>query len=143
VKVGESVVFAAHAMDDGLPPTRERGNRNVGSRLAEDAGIKDLRMVPPRQVTQSSAVGGLWVSLIKYRGPGNVDVEPAQIKTWEDTRPSANSPWAPRWSPPKPPDDGKWQVTVKFDQPGDYVLRWHASDGGLYTDTDVKVTVTK
>ncbi|HYA17428.1 MAG TPA: hypothetical protein VEF06_08175 [Bryobacteraceae bacterium] len=143
VKVGETLVLASHAIDDGLPPTRERGNRNIGSRLAEEAGVQDLRLVPPRQVTQSSAVGGLWVSLIKYRGPGNVDIEPAQIKTWEDTRPSANSPWAPRWVPPPAPGDGKWQVTVKFDQPGEYVLRWHASDGGLYTDTDVKVTVTK
>ncbi len=143
VKVGESVVLSAHAVDDGLPPKRERGNRNIGSRTSEEAGIKDLRMVPPRQITQSSAVGGLWVSLIPYRGPANVSISPAQIKTWEDTRPSANSPWAPRWEAPAAPADGKWQVTVKFDQPGEYVLRWHASDGGLYTDTDVKVTVTK
>jgi hypothetical protein len=142
-KVGVPVTLAAHATDDGLPPTRDRGNRAVGSRNAEEAGVTDLRLVPPRQITQSSAVGGLWVSLIPYRGPADVKIGPDQIKTWEDTRPSANSPWAPRWIPPPPPADGKWQATATFSEPGQYVLRWHASDGGLYTDTDVKVTVTR
>lgn len=141
-KVNVPLVLSAHATDDGLPPRRERGNSNVGSRTAQEAGVKDLRLVPPRQITQSSAAGGLWVSLIKYRGPGNVDVTPDQVETWEDTRPSANSPWAPRWEIPGTPPDGKWTVKVSFDKPGQYVLRWHASDGGLYTDTDVKVSVT-
>ncbi len=140
-KVGIPVTLSVHATDDGLPPLRERGNRSVGSRNAEEAGVKDLRLVPPRQITQSSAVGGLWVSLIKYRGPGNVTIDPDQVKTWEDTRPNANSPWAPRWVAPPSPGDGKWQVRATFDTPGDYIVRWHASDGGLYTDTDVKVTV--
>ena len=76
VKAGEVLILSAHATDDGLPPSRERGNRNVGSRTSEEAGVKDLRLIPPRQITQSSAAGGLWLSLIKYRGPGNVDVEP-------------------------------------------------------------------
>jgi hypothetical protein len=30
-----------------------------------------------------------------------------------------------------------------FDQPGSYVLRWHASDGALWADEDITVTVTK
>jgi hypothetical protein len=143
VKVGMPLTLSAHAQDDGLPPRRDRGNRNVGSRTAEEAGVTDLRLVPPRQITQSSAAGGLWVSLIPYRGPGNVSITPDQVKTWEDTRPSANSPWAPRWPIPEIPPDGKWTVQVRFDAPGQYVLRWHASDGGLYTDADVKVTVTQ
>lgn len=143
VKVGEPLTLVARASDDGLPPIRERGNRLIGSRTVEELGITDLRMVAPRQITQSSASGGLWVSLIKYRGPGNVKISPDQVKTWEDTRPSANSPWAPRWPIPATPADGKWEVTATFDAPGEYVVRWHASDGGLYTDTDVKVTVTR
>jgi hypothetical protein len=141
-KVGVPLTLSAHASDDGLPPIRERGNRNIGSRTAEEAGVKDLRLVPPRQVTQSSAAGGLWVSLIQYRGPGNVTISPDQVKTWEDTRPVANSPWAPRWEIPPTPADGRWTAQATFDKPGQYVLRWHASDGGLYTDTDVRVTVT-
>jgi hypothetical protein len=142
-KVGVPVTLYAHATDDGLPPPRDRGNRAVGSRSAEDAGVKDLRLVPPRQITESSASGGLWVSCILYRGPGHVSFEPDQVKTWEDTRPSANSPWAPRWVPPAAPADGKWQVQATFDQPGEYVLRWHASDGGLYADQDVRVNVSR
>jgi hypothetical protein len=141
-KVNVPLTLSSLATDDGLPPRRDRGNRQVGSRRAEETGVKDLREVPPYQITQSSSSGGLWVSLIKYRGPGNVDISPDQVSTWEDTRPAANSPWSPRWVIPDAPADGKWTATVSFDKPGQYVLRWHASDGGLYTDTDVKVTVT-
>ena len=141
-KVNVPLTLSVHATDDGLPPPRDRGNRQVGSRRAEESGVTDLREVAPYQITQSSAAGGLWVSLIEYRGPGAVDISPDQVKTWEDTRPSANSPWSPRWVIPDAPPDGKWTATVSFVQPGQYVLRWHASDGGLYTDTDVKVTVT-
>ena len=142
-KVGVPLMLSAHATDDGLPPYRDRGNRAFGSKSAEEVGITDLRLIPPRQITQSSAAGGLWVSLIPYRGPANVTISPDQVTTWEDTRPTANSPWAPRWVPPPAPPDGKWQVTATFSEPGEYTLRWHASDGGLYSDTDVKVTVTR
>jgi hypothetical protein len=86
---------------------------------------------------------GLWASLLKYRGPGNVTYEQDQIKAWEDTRAGANSQWAPRWVAPPPPADGKWSATVTFDEPGDYVMRWHASDGALTADQDIKVTVTR
>jgi hypothetical protein len=142
-RVGVPLVLAAHATDDGLPPSVERGFSSAGSRSAEDVGITDLRMVPPYQITQASAAGGVWVSLVPYRGPGGVKIEPDQIDTWEDTRPSANSPWSPRWAAPPPPKDGRWEATVTFSQPGEYVLRWHASDGGLFTDQDVKITVTR
>jgi hypothetical protein len=143
-KVGAALTLTAHATDDGLPPSRERGNRSVGSQTADEAGVKDLRFVPPRQITQSAATGALWLSCILYRGePGaRVAIAPDQVETWEDTRPAANSPWAPRWRPPAAPKDGRWEVEVTFDKPGDYVLRWHATDGGLFTDEDVRVTVT-
>ena len=32
-------------------------------------------------------------------------------------------------------------ATATFDQPGTYVLRWHASDGALWKDQDITVTV--
>ena len=86
---------------------------------------------------------GLWVACYKYRGPGNVTFSPAQPKTWEDTRAGANSQWAPLWQAPPAPADGKWGVEVSFDQPGAYVLRWHASDGALWADEDLTVTVTR
>lgn len=144
-KVGVPVTFNAHATDDGLPPMRERGNRAVGSQTAAEAGVKDLRLVPPRQITQSAASGTTWLSLILYRAvPGsNVTITPDQVETWEDTRTSANSPWAPRWELPQPPRDGRWEAKATFDTPGEYVMRWHATDGGLFADRDVHVTVTR
>jgi hypothetical protein len=99
-------------------------------------------LLPPYQVTVGSSTG-LWVACLVYRGKGNVTFSPDQVKAWEDTRSGANSQWAPHWAAPPAPPDGKWQVTAKFDEPGDYVLRWHASDGALTTDQDIKVTVTR
>ncbi len=68
--------------------------------------------------------------------------DPPQIKTWEDTRAGANSPWAPLFRRPPIPEDGEWTVQVTFDQPGTYVLRGRADDGGLYDDVDVTIIVT-
>jgi hypothetical protein len=124
--------------DDGIPKPRLRG-AFLDRRRYQD--VKDLRLVPPIQVTVGSATG-LWVACYKYRGPGNVTLSPSQPKTWEDTRAGANSQWSPLWQAPAPPPDNKWAVTATFDQPGTYVLRWHASDGALWADEDITVTVT-
>jgi hypothetical protein len=137
VKVGQPLTLYSIVKDDGVPKSRPRLDFDDGRR-----SVPDLRMIPPRQITVGSTTG-LWASLLKYRGPGNVSFEHDQIKAWEDTRAGANSQWAPRWVVPKPPADGKWSATVTFDQPGSYVMRWHASDGALTADQDVKVTVTK
>jgi hypothetical protein len=137
VKVGQPLTLYSMVKDDGVPKTRPRLDFDDGRR-----SVPDLRMIPPRQITVGSTTG-LWASLLKYRGPGNVSFEQDQIKAWEDTRAGANSQWAPRWAVPKPPADGKWSATVTFDRPGSYVMRWHASDGALTADQDVKVTVTK
>ncbi len=143
VKLGETLTLSAHVTDDGVPKVRPRGGA-VDRRGAEE--VKDLRLIPPRQVTVGSATG-LWVSCYLYRGPGpntgKVTFSPAQAKTWEDTRTGANSQWSPMWTPPAPPADGKWTVQVTFDTPGTYVLRWHASDGALWADEDIKITVTR
>lgn len=139
VKVGESLTLSAHVTDDGVPKVRPRGAA-VDRRGSED--VKDLRLIPPRQVTVGSATG-LWVSCYVYRGEGSVAIDPPQPKTWEDTRVGGNSQWSPMWTPAPPPADGKWTVQVKFDQPGTYILRWHASDGALWADEDIRVTVTR
>jgi hypothetical protein len=138
VKVGEALTLSAHVTDDGIPKPRLRG-AFLDRRRYQD--VKDLRLVPPIQVTVGSATG-LWVACFKYRGPGNVTLSPDQAKTWEDTRAGANSQWSPLWQAPPPPADNKWTVTATFDQPGTYVLRWHASDGALWADEDITVTVT-
>ena len=138
VKVGEPLLLSAHVTDDGVPKPRVRGA------FLDRAGFgdaKDLRMIPPRQVTVGSATG-LWVACYVYRGAGKVHISPDQSKPWEDTRAGANSQWSPLWLAPPPPPDGNWKVTVTFDDPGTYTLRWHASDGALWADEPITVTVT-
>jgi hypothetical protein len=137
VKVGQPLTLYAMVKDDGVPKPRREANF---SRAGQQ--ITDLRMNPPRRITVGSATG-LWASLIKYRGPGSVSFEQDQVKTWEDTRAGANSQWAPLWTAPPAPPEGKWSATVTFDEPGDYTMRWHASDGALTADQDIKVTVTR
>jgi len=44
---------------------------------------------------------------------------------------------------PVPPPDNKWVVQTTFQEPGTYVLRAVASDGALFTDDTVTVTVTR
>ncbi len=139
VKVGEALVLAAHVTDDGVPKPRPRG---AFLDRARDPNLKDLRMIPPIQVTVGSATG-LWVACYLYRGPNaKVHITPDQPKTWEDTRAGGNSQWSPLWQAPKAPEDGKWNVQATFDEPGTYVLRWHATDGALWADEDITVTVT-
>lgn len=139
VKAGETLTLSAHVTDDGIPKPRPRGafldrNRN------ED--VKDMRMIPPRQVTVGSATG-LWVACYVYRAAGKVAISPDQPKTWEDTRAGANSQWSPLWVAPPAPQDGRWTVQATFAEPGTYVVRWHASDGALWADEDITVTVIK
>jgi hypothetical protein len=138
VRVGQPLTLSAHVTDDGVPKPRPRGAfLDRGS----EAGIKDIRLIPPRQVTVGSATG-LWVACYVYRGAGTVHISPDQPETWEDTRAGTNSQWAPLWQAPPAPPDGNWNATAVFDQPGTYVLRWHASDGALWADQPITITVT-
>ena len=88
---------------------------------------------------------GLHVSWFVYRGPvgATVTFDPPQIKAWEDTRAGANSPWAPLWTAPALPADGKLPVHVTFSDPGTYVLRCRADDGALVSDDEVTIVVTR
>jgi hypothetical protein len=141
VKVGQPLTLSAHVTDDGVPKRRPRGA--FLDRSGSASATKDIRLVPPRQVTVGSATG-LWVSCYVFRSPADahVTMSPDQPKTWEDTRAGANSQWAPLWDPPAAPPDGNWNATATFDKPGTYILRWHASDGALWKDQDITVTVT-
>jgi hypothetical protein len=95
---------------------------------------------PPSAITVGSQTG-LRHSCFVYRGAGRVSFSPTQAKVWEDTRAGANSPWAPRWMAPAIPPDGRYQVAVTFQDPGQYTIRCMASDGALVTYKDVPVTV--
>ena len=49
----------------------------------------------------------------------------------------------PRWKTAEAPEDGRWVTEVTFAEPGAYVLRAIAHDGGLATIDDVTFTVTR
>jgi len=132
-RVGESINFTTHIWDDGLPETR-RGSTNTSEEL-------DQRMMRrPTQVTVGKT-NGLFLSWNVYRGPGNVTFDPPLPKPWEDTRNAANSPWGNLWLPPPVPEDGIYNITATFEEPGSYVLWGRADDGGLYHDAYITVHV--
>ena len=154
-KVGQPVSVSVMVSDDGVPKNRGAGlagaavaNRGVRSDRAiggSDAAPRVNReMQPPARATVGKNVG-LHVSWFVYRAPDSAPVtfEPVQIKSWEDTRAGANSPWAPVWVPPTMPADGKVSAKLTFSAPGTYVLRGIADDGALTGSDDVTVTVTR
>ena len=128
-RVGEPVVLTARASDDGVPKRRA--------------------MPPPRWRLGRGGAGtpnsasGLRVAWIVYRGEDHVAFDPPQFAVWEDYREGGNSPWAPGWEPPEVPEDGTWVIQATFSEPGTYVLRCLAHDGGLATSEDVTVTVSR
>lgn len=134
VRVGEELVITTHVADDGLPKPR----RTTSSRT--ETTIQERMMRPPRRTTVGKT-NGLFLSWNKYRGPGSVKFDPPQVKPWEDTRTSANSPWGALWTPPEVPEDGLYEVKATFDTPGTYVLWTRGDDGGLYHDQYMTVTV--
>jgi hypothetical protein len=137
VKVGQPLSLTTLTTDDGIPRARPgQGGANPGGRGRNPA------MFPPYRPTVGKNLG-LHTSWYVYRGGGNVTFEPDQIKAWEDTRNGANSPWAPFWSAPPFPADGKQTVQVTFNEPGTYVLCARADDGALTGDEMVTVTVTR
>jgi plastocyanin len=126
VKVGDTVALTAVALDDRIPRARAMPALNPG--------------VASRFTVESAT--GLRLSWFVHRGKGQVVFDPVQAKVWEDTRDNANSPWSYGWRTPAVPADGKWVVRATFREPGTYVLRCQAHDGGLATTADMTVVVT-
>jgi hypothetical protein len=166
VKVGEAVTLVSEVKDDGIPKPRDparvaaaqaraaaqsttqsttsstSSTGATGSTGAAATPPRNPSLSPPTRVTVGKTLG-LHVSWFLYRGPGKVTFDPPQVKPWEDTRAGANSPWAPLWSAPKLPADGREEVHVTFDAPGTYVLRCRADDGALVADEEVTITVVR
>jgi len=137
VRVGQPLSLQAHVADDGLPKPRASS-----AAFTAAGGTAIARwMRPPSRVTVGKT-NGLFLSWNIYRGEGNATFDPPQVKPWEDTRNSANSPWGALWVPPPVPEDGMYSVDVTFDMPGTYVLWARADDGGLFHDQYVTVNVT-
>jgi len=154
-KVGQPVTLSAIVTDDGVPKGRPnsaggggpnaagRGGPGAGAAPAGGARGRGAAIpTPPSRVTVGKTLG-LHAGWFVYRAAGPVTIEPDQIEIWEDTREGANSPWAPRWTPPPPPPEGRWTAKATFEQPGTYVLWCRADDGALTSDAAVTVTVTK
>lgn len=154
IKAGDTVTLVAQVQDDGIPKVRAIGAgavvENSGSSTALSASaaataqIEALRarrlFLPPSRVTVGKNVG-LWLGWHVYRGAGKVTFDQDQIQTWEDTRTGGNSPWAPHWTAPPLPADGKQTTTAWFKAPGEYVLRVRADDGALTADQQITVIV--
>jgi hypothetical protein len=105
------------------------------------AARRNPEMNPPARITVGKTTG-LHLSWFVYRGAGKVTFLPEQVKTWEDTRAAMNSPWAPLWTPPVMPKDGKVVVQATFAAPGMYFLKAVADDGALLGSDSLTVTVT-
>jgi len=152
--VGEALDLRAQIADDGLPKptdlveeTRRFVELTEGGSLAAAfitaETIQKRRLItPPINVTVNK-VNGLFYSWNKWRGPGDITFDPPQVKVWEDTRTSANSPWGALWLAPPIPEDGLYKVNAMFSEPGEYILWGRADDGGLYHDAWVTVNVSE
>lgn len=139
-RVGEPIRLLAKVEDDGYPKTRRGPSKRTPQ--SEWARINRQPMI-----STVNKINGLHLSWIVYRstheGAGNtVHFSPEQIKVWEDTRPSNNSPWSLYWIPPAVPADGMYETEVTFTEPGTYVLMGRADDGGLYHDQFVTIEVS-
>ena len=125
-KAGVPVTLAATATDDGKPNKRNMPNALGGNYI----------------LPQSA--NGLRLSFFVYRGAGAaVTFDPPQTEVWEDTRDGGRSPWSAGFIVPPIPDGNKWTARVTFAEPGNYVIRVLAHDGGLFTSQDITVNVAR
>ena len=138
VRVGEPLGLVAVVTDDGVPERSERADGPPEDATPEERLARAMRAPVRVTVAKTNALHMTW---FPYRGRGSVEFEPPQVKPWEDTRPFQNSPWSPMWVAPEEPEDGRWVATATFLEPGDYLLRGRADDGGLFTDVEVRVRV--
>jgi len=135
-------VFSGNATPEQVNQAAENLGISVDQLKQLIAQRANPEMAPPARITVGK-VTGLHLSWFVYRGAGKVVMDPEQVKPWEDTRANMNSPWAPNWTPPVMPRDGKVIVKATFAEPGTYVLRGLADDGALFGTDSVTVTVTR
>ena len=158
VAAGETLTLAAIVTDDGQPDrstlrqsvateVEEEEEEEEGEEEGEEGEPTPQELLQRALRAQTATVTvskriSLHYMWFVYRGPGEGgEMDPPQVKPWEDTRAFANSPWAISWRAPEIPEDGRWVTDVTFSEPGTYVLRGRADDGGLYSDVEVTVNV--
>ena len=152
-RVAEPLNLETLVNDDGLPEPSDpvetarifaefAGGALAAAFITEQNVLQRRMMSPPVKPTVDK-VNGLYYSWNKWRGPGEVTFDPQQVKVWEDTRTSANSPWGALFLPPPIPEDGIYDVNATFSEPGEYILWGRADDGGLYQDAWITVNVSE
>jgi hypothetical protein len=130
------------AQEEGDDEAAEEGEDEEDAEPTPQELLQSALRASTATVTVSKRIS-LHFTWFVYRGEDDaVEIEPPQTKPWEDTRAFANSPWAIRWDPPEIPEDGRWTAEAVFSEPGTYVLRGRADDGGLYSDVEVIVHVS-
>ena len=130
VKVGEPVALTALASDDGKPEaetdavsTQSGGRERPRHPQRRDRSATLLVCVPGRQARSAS---------IPPRSRSGRTTGTARIHRGPQVGPA----------PPVPPE-GKWVSRATFSDPGTYVLRCLAHDGGLMTSEDVTFVVNR
>jgi len=112
--VGAALVLSATVSDDGLPkprPVAAPKPATPGDATAIQAQANSSAVVRPR---------GLTVAWMQIGGPAKIAFEPAGAA---------------------PPANGKAEVTARFSERGNYVVRAIANDGALSTKADLAISV--
>ena len=130
VAVGQTMPLNATVTDDGIPKPTAAKKPAAGQETpptlvsSNDAPVNlpQLAAAVARRAARRRAGGvrGPFVTWMVFRGPASATFESRNIQV----------------------KDGKVPNSVAFKVPGEYVLRARASDRILFTDKDVKVTVT-
>jgi hypothetical protein len=131
IAVGQTVPLNASVVDDGVPkpaPAKKpaAGQETPPALVTTNETPVNLPQLAPMRPQSGGGTGGAPV----IRGP---------FVTWMVFRGPASATFESRNTPVK---GGKVQNSVAFKVPGEYVLRARASDRILFTDKEIKITVT-
>jgi hypothetical protein len=138
VTLSQPLTLTVAASDDGRPgPRKPRGAvRRPGDQTEASALPVAATGLPSRTrqagpTTQDKVLArnayetGLAVTWLHYRGPGSVTFEPMTVSI----------------KPEGSDLTGKATTTVRFSEPGEYIIRAVGDDGNLTNGTNVRVTV--
>jgi hypothetical protein len=131
----ETLSITVKVSDDGIPKRRAAPPPlSVSDQpgVGVDVDGSGRRLVANGRFARMNATG-LRVAWIQWRGPGKVTFEPWYMEGVDDHMPG--------FVVPEPSPDGRVVTSMRFSEPGTYVIRAMADDGALYTPMDVKVIV--